>query len=175
MTTAEACEASCEELGNMRARLQGTTAKTHAPKSLEAAGQASRGEPEKRDKVAGRKRRVSDSAFESACHELTGRDRKRDAVSPIVRSWDKEVSDQGEHHPTDWLVKSIERDKSQYSIGKTPLMRTMIRKAHSLQMLGRNAKVQKANKGAWKKWLTFCDACNIKPIRDDFDANSGRD
>ena len=25
------------------------------------------------------------------------------------------------------------------------------------------------------KWLTFCDACNIKPIRDDFDANSGRD
>jgi len=175
MTTAEACEASCEELGNMRARLKGTTVNTHATKSLEAARQASREEPEKRDKMAGRKRRVSDSAFESACQELTGRDLKRDAVSPIVRSWDKEVSDHGEHHPTDWLVKSIEGDKSQYSIGKTPLMRTMIRKAHSLQMLGRNAKVQKANKGAWKKWLTFCDACNIKPIRDDFDANSGRD
>ena len=176
MTAAEAFEASLEKLENMGARRKGSTTQTHASKSLEAVWQARREEPEEeRDRVAGRERGFNGNAFECAWQGLTGLDKGRNAVSPIVRGWGKEVSDHGAHHPTDWLVKSIERDKSQYSIGRTPLMRTMIRKAHSLQVLGRNAKVQKANEGAWRKWLSFCDACNVKPIRDDFDANSGRD
>ena len=100
---------------------------------------------------------------------------KRNTVSPIVRSWDKGVSDHG-HHPHG-LVGKINRTRRIEVLDRQDAAhaRTMIRKAHSLQMLGRNAKVQKANKGAWEKWLTFCDAFNIKPIRDNFDANSGRD
>jgi hypothetical protein len=104
----------------------------------------------------------------------------RSARSPSNVAREREAKSQGARygggiHLADRMITELEGDRSLYAIARTTEMREAIRRSHDLRMLGKNEATQQLQRGQWKHWVRFCEAQGICPVRDDHEANSGRD